>query len=121
MALPFTFWKDELRRNGVKRKFANPLLTVPRGRPRGRLPLITEEGRPTGIRYEDALNAARRGGNVEFEGRKVRVVSIKSKSEIHAPHPARLLLDLGDEYLVIDGYFSGDEFIEESRQRQSKE
>jgi hypothetical protein len=51
----------------------------------------------------------------------VRVVSIKAKSEIYAPHPTRLLLDLGDEYLVIDGYFSGDEFIEEGRQRQSKE
>jgi hypothetical protein len=56
-----------------------------------------------------------------FEGRKVRVVSINTKAEIHAPHPARLLLDLGDEYLVIDGYFSGDEFIEEGRQRRSKE
>jgi len=81
---------------------------------------VTEEGRPTGIRYEDAVDAARRGGNVDFEGRKVRVVSINTKSEIHAPHPARLLLDLGDEYLVIDGYFSGDEFIEEGRQRRSK-
>jgi hypothetical protein len=87
----------------------------------GRLPLMTQEGRPTGIRYEDAVDAARRGGNVDFEGRKVRVVSIKTKSEIHTPHPTRLLLDLGDEYLVIDGYFSGDEFIEEGRQRHSKE
>ena len=87
----------------------------------GRLPLMTEEGRPTGIRYEDAVDAAWRGGNVDFEGRKVRLVSINTKSEIHAPHPARLLLDLEDEYLVIDGYFRGDEFIEEGRQRRSKE
>ena len=98
-----------------------PFVTVPRAGPKGRLPLMTEEGRPTGIRYEDVVDAARRGANVDFEGRKVRVVSIKTKSEIHAPHPARLLLDLGDEYLVIDGYFRGDEFIEEGRQRHSKE
>src|SRR5215211_7270396 len=102
-------------------KFAARLVTVPWTSPIGRLPLMTEEGRPTGIRYEDAVDAARRGGNVDFEGRKVRLVSINTKSEIHAPHPARLLLDLGDEYLVIDGYFSGDEFIEEGRQRRSKE
>jgi hypothetical protein len=89
--------------------------------PMGRLPLMTEEGRPTGIRYEDAVDAARRGANVDFEGRKVRLVSIKTKTEIHAPHPTRLLLDLGDEYLVIDGYFSGDELIEVGRQRHSKE
>ena len=95
--------------------------SLPRASPLGRLPLMTQEGRPTGIRYEDALDAARRGGNVDFEGRKVRVVSINTKSEIHAPHPTRLLLDLGDEYLEIDGYFSGDEFIEEGRQRRSKE
>ena len=82
---------------------------------------MTEEGRPTGIHYEVAPNAANHGGSVDFEGRKVRLVSISTKSEIHAPHPARLLLDLGDEYLVIDGYFSGDEFIEEGRQRRSKE
>jgi hypothetical protein len=107
--------------NSVNAKFANPLVTVPRVVPISRLPLVTEEGRPTGIRYEDALNAARRGANVDFEGRKVRVVSIKSKSGIYAPHPARLLLDLGDEYLAIDGYFSGDEFIEVGRQRHSKE
>src|SRR5215213_9002006 len=87
--------------------------------PMGRLPLMTQEGRPTGIRYEDAVDAARRGANVDFEGRKVRLVSINTKSEIHTPHPTRLL-DLGDEYLVIDGYFSGDEFIEVGRQRRSK-
>jgi hypothetical protein len=107
----------ELREGEVRA----PLVTVPRAGPIGRLPLMTEEGRPTGIRYEDAVDAARRGGNVDFEGRKVRVVSMNTKSEIHAPHPARLLLDLGDEYLVIDGHFSGDEFIEEGRQRRSKE
>jgi hypothetical protein len=100
----------ELREGEVRA----PLVTVPRAGPIGRLPLMTEEGRPTGIRYEDAVDAARRGGNVDFEGRKVRVVSMNTKS-------ARLLLDLGDEYLVIDGYFSGDEFIEEGRQRRSKE
>jgi hypothetical protein len=55
------------------------------------------------------------------EVRDQACVSINTKSEIHASHPARLLLDLGDEYLVIEGYFSGDEFIEEGRQRRSKE
>ena len=57
-------------------KFAARLVTVPWTSPIGRLPLMTEEGRPTGIRYEDAVDAARRGGNVDFEGRKVRLVSI---------------------------------------------
>ena len=52
---------------------------------------------------------------------KQTLVRINTKSDIHAPHPARILLDLGDEYLEIDGYFSGDEFIEEGRQRRSKE
>ena len=77
---------------------------------------MTEEGRPTGIRYEDAVDAARRGGNVDFEGRKVRLVSINTKSEIHAPHPARLLLDLGEEYLALTCYLNDDdEFMETSR------
>ena len=35
--------------------------------------------------------------------------------------PARLDLTLGDEYVVLLGYFRGDEFIEEGRERPSGE
>jgi hypothetical protein len=78
---------------------------------------MTEEGRPTGIRYEDALEAAKHGGNVDFEGRKVRVVSISGRTGMETPYSARLDLDLGDEYVVLLGYFRGGEFIEEGRER----
>ena len=78
---------------------------------------MTEEGKPTGVHYEDALEAARHGANVDFEGRKVRVVSISGRTGRHKPHSARLDLDLGDEYVVLLGYFSGGEFIEEGRER----
>jgi hypothetical protein len=33
------------------------------------------------------------------------------------PYSARLDLDLGDEYVVLLGYFRGGEFIEEGRER----
>jgi len=85
----------------------------------GRLPLMTEEGRATGIQYEDALEAAKHGGNVDFEGRKVRVVSISARTGTETPYSARLDLDLGDEYVVLLGYFTdlSGEFIEEGRER----
>jgi hypothetical protein len=35
-----------------------------------------EEIRPTGITYVDAMDAAQRGGGIDFEGRKVRVVHL---------------------------------------------
>ena len=82
---------------------------------------MTEEGRPTGIKYEDAIEAARHGANVDFEGRKVRVVSISGRTGMDAPYSARLDLDLGDEYVVLLGYFHGGEFIEEGRERPSGE
>jgi hypothetical protein len=78
---------------------------------------MTEEIRPTGITYQDATEAAQRGGNVDFEGRKVRVVSISARTGMNRPYSARLDLDLGDEYVVLLGYFRGGEFIEESRER----
>ena len=78
---------------------------------------MTEEGIPTGILYEDALQAAKLGGNVDFEGRKVRVVSISARTGRHTPYSARLDLDLGDEYVVLLGYFRGNQFIEEGRER----
>ena len=77
---------------------------------------MTEEERPTGIRYEDAAAAARHGGSVDFEGRKVRVVSISARTGMQTPYSARLDLDLGDEYVVLLGYFRGEEFIEEGRE-----
>jgi hypothetical protein len=42
---------------------------------------MTEQGRPTGIQYEDAADAAMHGGSVDFEGRKVRVLSLNSVAE----------------------------------------
>jgi hypothetical protein len=84
----------------------------------GRLPRMAEEGRPTGIRYEDAMGAAQRGGNVDFEGRMARVVSLHGMDEMDELHSARLELDLGYEYLVLFGYFSGNEFMEVGRERR---
>jgi hypothetical protein len=57
------------------------------------------------------------GGNVDFEGRKVRVISISGRTGRGTPYSARLDLDLGDEYVVLLGYFRGGEFIEEGRER----
>ena len=52
---------------------------------------MTQEGRPTGIRYEAALNAARRGGRVEFEGLRAEVVRVTVKSSIDTTHTLRAL------------------------------
>jgi hypothetical protein len=73
--------------------------------------------RRTGITYEDAMHAAQRGGAIDFEGRKARVVHLSQKSGRDTPHSARIELDLGDGYLALLGYFSGDEFMEEARER----
>jgi hypothetical protein len=81
-----------------------------------RLLLMTAEERPTGITYEDAIEAAKHGGNVDYEGRKVRMVSISGRTGRETPSSARLDLDLGNEYLVLLGYFRGGEFIEEGRE-----
>jgi hypothetical protein len=78
---------------------------------------MTEEGRPTGIKYEDADDAARRGGSVDFEGRKAQVVRLTVESQVGPLHTARLQLDLGDAQLVLLDYFSGDEFVETGRKR----
>jgi hypothetical protein len=76
-----------------------------------------EEGRPTGIRYEDAQNAANHGGSVAFEGRKVRIIGFNSNTGTDEAPSAQLDLDLEDEYLVLLGYFSAGEFMETSRER----
>jgi hypothetical protein len=78
---------------------------------------MAAEERPTGITYEELIEAAKHCGNVDFEGRKVRVVSISDRTGMKTPYSARLDLDLGDEYLVLLGYFRGEEFIEEGRER----
>ena len=73
--------------------------------------------RRTGITYEAAMGAARRGGSIDFEGRKARVVHLSQRSGKHTPHSARIELDLGDGYLALLGFFSGEEFMEEARER----
>ena len=74
------------------------------------------EIRRTGITYEDAMGAARRGGSIDFEGRKARVVHLSQRSGTDTPHSARIELDLGDGYLALLGFFSGEEFMEEARE-----
>jgi hypothetical protein len=76
-----------------------------------------EEGRPTGIQYEDALEAAASGGTVEFEGRQVRVVVLQERSGLFEAPSQRITLDLGEEYLALICYLSDDdEFMETSRE-----
>ena len=77
-----------------------------------------EQIRPTGITYEDAMHAAQRGGGIDFEGRKARVVHLSQKSGRDTPHSARIELDLGEEYLTLLGYFSdfSGKFMEEARE-----
>ena len=78
---------------------------------------MQRRGKPTGISYEDAANAAQHDGSVNFEGRKARVIGFNTSAGVGAPHSVRLELDLGEEeYLVLFGYLSGSEFIEESRE-----
>src|SRR5215218_389408 len=69
--------------------------------PMGRLPPMEEEAKPTGITYEEAIEAAEHGGTVTFEGREARVVGFNSKSSFDEPNTSRLTLDLGGDYLVI--------------------
>jgi hypothetical protein len=78
---------------------------------------VSEALRRTGITYEDAIGAARRGGSIDFEGRKARVVHLSQRSGRDTPHSARVELDLGDGYLTLLGFFRGDEFMEEARER----
>jgi hypothetical protein len=75
------------------------------------------EIRRTGITYEAAMGAARRGGSIDFEGAKPRVVHLSQRSGRNTLHSARIELDLGDGYLALLGFFSGEEFMEEARER----
>jgi hypothetical protein len=78
---------------------------------------MREEIRRTGITYEDAVDAARHSGSIDFEGRKARVVHLSQRSGRDTPHSARVELDLGDRYLTLLGFFRGEEFMEETRER----
>ena len=78
---------------------------------------MSEEIRRTGISYEAAIGAARRGGSIDFEGRKARVVHLSQRLGRDTPHSARVELDLGDGYLTLLGFFRGEEFMEEARER----
>jgi hypothetical protein len=78
---------------------------------------MSEAIRRTGITYEDAIGAARRGGSIDFEGHKARVVHLSQRSGRDTPHSARVELDLGDGYLTLLGFFRGEEFMEEARER----
>ena len=74
------------------------------------------EIRRTGITYEAAMGAARRGGSIDFEGRKARVVHLSQRSGRNTPHSARIELDVGEGYLALLGFFIGEEFMEEARE-----
>lgn len=75
---------------------------------------MAQEGRPTGISYEDATDPGR---FVDFDGAPAQVVSLKADSESGALPSARLELDLGSEYVVLIGYFSNGELMETGRER----
>ena len=78
---------------------------------------MSEAIRRTGITYEDAIGAARRGGSIDFEGRKARVVHLSQRLGRDTPHSARAELDLGDGHLTLIGFFRGEEFMEEACER----
>ena len=78
---------------------------------------MSEEIRRTGITYEAAIGAARHSGSIGFEGSKARVVHLSQRSGRDTPHSARVELDLGDGYLALLGFFRGEEFMEEARER----
>jgi hypothetical protein len=78
---------------------------------------MTEEGRPTGLHYEDVVKAATSSGTVEFEGRQVRVVGLQERSGLFELPSQRITLDLGEEYLALICYLNDDdEFMETSRE-----
>jgi plasmid stability protein len=77
---------------------------------------MAEQGTPTGINHEAVVRAIQHGGSVEFEGRQARVVGLSDHQKISEQNVARLELDLGNEYLVLFGFFRGGEFIETGRE-----
>ena len=47
----------------------------------------------------------------------MQVANFDDKEQPGELHTARLVLDLGDERLELEGYLSGDEFMETGRRR----
>ena len=78
---------------------------------------MSEEKRRTGISYDAAIGAARRGESIDFERRKARAVHLSQRSGRATQHSARVELDLGDGYLALLGYFRGEEFMQLARER----
>jgi hypothetical protein len=78
---------------------------------------VSEEIRRSGITYEGAIGATRRGGSTDFEGRKAKVVHLSQRSGRYTPHSARVEFDPGDGYLTLLGFFRGEEFMEGAHER----
>ena len=55
--------------------------------------------------------------NNEHDEPQARVVHPSQKSARDTPRSGRVELDLGDRYLALLGFFRGDEFMEEARER----
>ncbi len=75
---------------------------------------MAEEGRPTRISYVDANH---HGAVVAFEGVRAEVVHPSHQSGVFTSPFAHLELAVGDERLVLRGYFRNDEFMEVERER----
>ena len=77
---------------------------------------MEEAGKPPGKNHDDVVEAAGNYGSVDFEGRQRCVVSFSDQSGMFEVPSARIDLDMGDEFLVLFGYFRGGESIEMGRQ-----
>jgi len=83
---------------------------------------MTNDEKPTGIMYDDAMEAAEETaaggtGTVEFEGRRVRVAGLQNRSGVFEGPSARLTLDSEEGYFELVGYFKRDgELIETARE-----
>ena len=77
---------------------------------------MAEQGTPTGINQVDVVRAVQQGGSVSFEGHQARIVGLSDHQRIGEQNVARLELDLGNEYLVLFGFFRGGEFMETGRE-----
>ena len=77
---------------------------------------MAEQGTPTGINQVDVVRAVQQGGSVSFEGRQARIVGLSDHQRIGKQNVTRLELDLGNEYLVLFGFFRGGEFMETGRE-----
>jgi len=55
--------------------------------------------------------------SIEHDEPQARGGHLSQKSSRDTPHSARVEPDLGDRYLALLGFFRGDEFMEEARER----